>query len=91
MSFPFSFFLPCRSGVGVTGSKHTVFYAEVTDEMKTGEGGGRPEEGELIEIVEIPLQDSMHFAFDETVPKTMGVAFSFLWFQSNVAPMLLEK
>uniref|UniRef100_A0A8C4VLW6 Nudix hydrolase 14 n=1 Tax=Gopherus evgoodei TaxID=1825980 RepID=A0A8C4VLW6_9SAUR len=80
-----------RSGVGVTGSKQTLFYAEVTDQMKTGEGGGQPEEGELIEVVEVPLQDSMKFAFDEHFPKTMGIIFSFMWFQSNVALKLLEK
>ncbi|KAG6933266.1 nudix hydrolase 14 [Chelydra serpentina] len=80
-----------RSGVGVTGSKQTLFYAEVTDQMKTGEGGGQPEEGELIEVVEVPLQDSMKFAFDEDFPKTMGVIFSFMWFQSNVALGLLKK
>ncbi|XP_050808712.1 uridine diphosphate glucose pyrophosphatase NUDT14 isoform X1 [Gopherus flavomarginatus] len=80
-----------RSGVGVTGSKQTLFYAEVIDQMKTGEGGGQPEEGELIEVVEVPLQDSMKFAFDEHFPKTMGIIFSFMWFQSNVALKLLEK
>uniref|UniRef100_A0A2D4IJE5 Uridine diphosphate glucose pyrophosphatase NUDT14 n=1 Tax=Micrurus lemniscatus lemniscatus TaxID=129467 RepID=A0A2D4IJE5_MICLE len=76
-----------RSGVGVTGSKQTLFYAQVTDDMKSSEGGGQPEEGELIEVVEIPLQDSMKFAYDETFPKTMGVIFSFMWFQSNIAPL----
>nr|XP_060610449.1 uridine diphosphate glucose pyrophosphatase NUDT14 [Anolis sagrei ordinatus] len=80
-----------RSGVGVTGSKQTLYYAEVTDEMKASEGGGQPEEGELIEVVEIPLQDSMNFAFDETFPKTMGVIFSFMWFRTNIAPKLLKK
>ncbi|XP_060117892.1 uridine diphosphate glucose pyrophosphatase NUDT14 isoform X2 [Heteronotia binoei] len=80
-----------RSGVGVTGSKQTLFYVEVTDEMKTGKGGGQPEEGELIEVVEIPLRDSMSFAFDETFPKTMGVMFCIMWFQSNIAPNLPKK
>lgn len=80
-----------RSGVGVTGSRQTLFYAEVTDQMKTGEGGGHPEEGELIEVVEIPLEDSMKFAYDETFPKTMGVIFSFMWFQTNIAPKLPKK
>ncbi|NXJ14108.1 NUD14 pyrophosphatase, partial [Odontophorus gujanensis] len=80
-----------RSGVGVTGSRQTLFYAEVTDQMRAGEGGGQPEEGELIEVVEIPLEDSMKFAYDETLPKTMGVIFSFTWFQNNVAPKLPKK
>ncbi|KFQ02137.1 Uridine diphosphate glucose pyrophosphatase, partial [Leptosomus discolor] len=80
-----------RSGVGVTGSRQTLFYAEVTDQMRTGEGGGQPEEGELIEVVEIPLEESMKFAYDETLPKTMGVIFSFMWFQNNIAPKLPKK
>ncbi|XP_015721163.1 uridine diphosphate glucose pyrophosphatase NUDT14 isoform X3 [Coturnix japonica] len=80
-----------RSGVGVTGSRQTLFYAEVTDQMRTSEGGGQPEEGELIEVVEIPLEDSMKFAYDETFPKTMGVIFSFTWFQNNIAPQLPNK
>ncbi|XP_071665823.1 uridine diphosphate glucose pyrophosphatase NUDT14 isoform X1 [Patagioenas fasciata] len=80
-----------RSGVGVTGSRQTLFYAEVTDQMRTGEGGGQPGEGELIEVVEVPLEDSMKFAYDETLPKTMGVIFSFMWFQNNIAPKLPKK
>ncbi|XP_044293181.1 uridine diphosphate glucose pyrophosphatase NUDT14 [Varanus komodoensis] len=80
-----------RSGVGVTGSKQTLFYAEVTDEMKVSEGGGRPEEGELIEVVNIPLHDSISFAFDETFPKTTGLILSFMWFQTNIVPKLPGK
>ncbi|XP_065541466.1 uridine diphosphate glucose pyrophosphatase NUDT14 isoform X2 [Lathamus discolor] len=80
-----------RSGVGVTGSSQTLFYAEVTDQMRMGEGGGQAEEGELIEVVEIPLEDSMKFAYDETLQKTMGVIFSFTWFQANIAPKLRKK
>ncbi|XP_030070832.1 uridine diphosphate glucose pyrophosphatase NUDT14 isoform X1 [Microcaecilia unicolor] len=80
-----------RSGVGVTGSKQTLFYAEVMDSMKTDIGGGKPEEGELIEVVEIPLEDAFNFSFDENLPKTMGVVFGFMWFQNNIAPLLQKK
>ncbi|KAI1895383.1 hypothetical protein AGOR_G00105730 [Albula goreensis] len=75
-----------RSGVGVTGAKQTIFYAEVSDENCVGEGGGEPLEGELIEVVKVPLQEAMKFAYDENIPKTMGVIFSFIWFHSNVSP-----
>lgn len=75
-----------RSGVGVTGSKQTMFYAEVSDENCVGEGGGKPQEGELIEVVKVPLHEAMTFAFDESIPKTMGVIFSFIWFHSNMSP-----
>ncbi|XP_063079617.1 uridine diphosphate glucose pyrophosphatase NUDT14 [Engraulis encrasicolus] len=75
-----------RSGVGVTGAKQTMFYAEVSEENRVGEGGGQPAEGELIEVVRVPLHEAMSFAYDEKIPKTMGVIFSFIWFQSNMSP-----
>ncbi|XP_064420847.1 uridine diphosphate glucose pyrophosphatase NUDT14 isoform X2 [Latimeria chalumnae] len=80
-----------RSGVGATGAKQTMFYAEVSDDMKVGAGGGQAEEGEFIEVVEVPLCNSVTFANDENIPKTMGVMFGFMWFQSNIAPVLLSK
>ncbi|CAL8314641.1 unnamed protein product [Lota lota] len=75
-----------RAGVGVTGAKQTMFYAEVSEENRVGEGGGQPEEGELIEVVTVPLHEAMTFAYDETIPKTMGVIFSFIWFHNNMSP-----
>ncbi|TSK58059.1 Uridine diphosphate glucose pyrophosphatase [Bagarius yarrelli] len=75
-----------RSGVGVTGAKQTMFYAEVSEENRVGDGGGQPEEGELIEVVKVPLHEAMTFAYNESIPKTMGVIFSFMWFHSNMAP-----
>ncbi|XP_026725723.1 uridine diphosphate glucose pyrophosphatase-like isoform X2 [Trichoplusia ni] len=39
-----------RAGVGVQGSLQTMFYCEVTDEMKTAKGGGVDDE--IIEVVE---------------------------------------
>ncbi|XP_028929199.1 LOW QUALITY PROTEIN: uridine diphosphate glucose pyrophosphatase NUDT14 [Ornithorhynchus anatinus] len=75
-----------KSGVGVTGSTQTMFYAEVTDAMKVSEGGGRPEEGELIEVVNVPLRESRAFAYDERFSKTMGVVFGFTWFHSTFPP-----
>uniref|UniRef100_A0A8C7KEC2 Uridine diphosphate glucose pyrophosphatase NUDT14 n=1 Tax=Oncorhynchus kisutch TaxID=8019 RepID=A0A8C7KEC2_ONCKI len=74
------------SGVGVTGAKQTMFYAEVSDENRVGEGGGVPQEGELIEVVKVPLHEAMTFAYDESIPKTMGVIFSFIWFHNNMSP-----
>ncbi|KPP73261.1 uridine diphosphate glucose pyrophosphatase-like [Scleropages formosus] len=77
-----------RSGVGVTGAKQTLFYAEVSDEncVGVGEGGNEAQEGELVEVVKVPLHEAMNFAYDESIPKTMGVIFSFVWFHSNMAP-----
>jgi UDP-sugar diphosphatase len=35
----------CRSGVGLLGSLHTIFYTEVNEKMKTHNGGGNHHEG----------------------------------------------
>ncbi|XP_048831537.1 uridine diphosphate glucose pyrophosphatase NUDT14-like isoform X1 [Brienomyrus brachyistius] len=77
-----------RSGVGVTGAKQTMFYAEVSDENCVGvaEGSGQTSEGELVEVVKVPLHEAIRFAYDENIPKTMGVIFSFVWFHSNMSP-----
>lgn len=86
---PFRFFIFClssRSGVGVTGAKQTMFYAEVSDDNCVSPGGGEPNEGELIEVVKVPLHEAMTFAYDERIPKTMGVIFSFIWFHNNMSP-----
>ncbi|XP_031717586.1 uridine diphosphate glucose pyrophosphatase NUDT14 [Anarrhichthys ocellatus] len=75
-----------RSGVGVTGAKQTMFYAEVSDDNCVSAGGGEPREGELIEVVKVPLHEAMTFAYDERIPKNMGVVFSFIWFHNNMSP-----
>lgn len=77
-----------RSGVGLTGSKHTMFYTEVTDALHVGADGGKAEEGELIEVVHLPVRDWQTFVLDERIPKAVGVHLAFLWFQSNIAPRL---
>ncbi|XP_028295553.1 uridine diphosphate glucose pyrophosphatase NUDT14 [Gouania willdenowi] len=75
-----------RSGVGVTGAQQTMFYAEVSEDNHVSAGGGEPREGELIEVVKVPLHEAMTFAYDERIPKTMGVIFSFIWFHNNMSP-----
>ncbi|XP_072895536.1 uridine diphosphate glucose pyrophosphatase NUDT14 isoform X3 [Hemitrygon akajei] len=74
-----------RSGVGLTGANHTMFYVEVSDDMHMGTDGGKPEEGELIEVVHLPRKDWQTFVLDECIPKTAGVNFAFMWFQECIA------
>lgn len=78
----------CRSGVGLSSSSQTMFYAEVTDAHQRGPGGGLAEEGELIEVVHLPLDGARAFADNPDVPKTLGVIFGISWFFSCVAPGL---
>ncbi|XP_006902761.1 PREDICTED: uncharacterized protein LOC102869178 [Elephantulus edwardii] len=68
-----------RSGVGLTSSKQTMFYAEVTDAQHGGPGGGLVEEGEIIDVVHLPLDSAQAFADDPDVPKTLGVIFGISW------------
>uniref|UniRef100_A0A8C3W2N9 Uridine diphosphate glucose pyrophosphatase NUDT14 n=1 Tax=Catagonus wagneri TaxID=51154 RepID=A0A8C3W2N9_9CETA len=77
-----------KSGLGLTGSTQTMFYAEVTDAQRAGPGGGLAEEGELIEALHLPLDGTQAFAGDPDVPKTLGVIFGISWFLSCVAPGL---
>ncbi|MBZ3888627.1 Uridine diphosphate glucose pyrophosphatase [Sciurus carolinensis] len=77
-----------RSGVGLTGSSQTMFYAEVTDAQRGGPGGGLAEEGELIEVVHLPLDSAQAFVDNVDIPKTLGVVFGISWFLSQVAPRL---
>lgn len=77
-----------KSGVGLTGSNQTMFYAEVTDAQRGGPGGGLAEEGELIEVIHLPLDGAQAFSDNPDVPKTLGVIFGISWFLSCVAPGL---
>lgn len=69
-----------RSSVGITGSSQTLFYAEVTDSMKASTGGGIAEEGERIEVIELPLKEANDFIFDENIEKPGGLIAAFLWY-----------
>ncbi|XP_008854589.1 uridine diphosphate glucose pyrophosphatase isoform X3 [Nannospalax galili] len=77
-----------RSGVGLSGSRQTMFYAEVTDAQRSGPGGGLQEEGELIEVLHLTLDDAQAFADNPNIPKTLGVIFAISWFFTQVAPHL---
>ena len=77
-----------HSSVGVSGSYQTLFYAEVTDEMLVSGGGGSAAEGEMIEVVYIPVEELQTFAFDETKHKTPSLILAVLWFIQNKLPHL---
>ncbi|XP_023232028.1 uridine diphosphate glucose pyrophosphatase-like [Centruroides sculpturatus] len=69
-----------RSGVGITGSLQTLFYAEVTNAMKTHQGGGNSQEGEYIEVIELPLSEAHQLIYDEMVPRPVSLLFALMWF-----------
>ena len=57
-----------------------MYYVKVTDDMKTGPGGGNPEEGEMIETVEVPVNGSLEFVMDESLTIPIGMQFGVLWY-----------
>lgn len=79
------------SGVGLTGSLQTLFYAEVTDDMKVGPGGGLQDEGEYIEVVEVSLTVAQHMIFDESIPRPLSFVFAMMWFFHKKLPSLYNK
>ncbi len=69
------------TSVGFAGSKQALFYAEVDEQMRKGEGGGI--EHEEIEVIEVAVDDAYDFALNESYAKTPGLMFAFLWWFKN--------
>ena len=70
------------TSVGFAGSKQTLYYAEVDESMNVSEGGGI--DGEVIEVIELSIQDAEKLIYDETVAKTPGLMFSFMWWFDKI-------
>nr|CAD7405877.1 unnamed protein product [Timema poppensis] len=71
------------SGIGTSGDKQTMFYVEVTDQMKIGSGGGNPKEGELIEVVEMSISEATSYMAQDEVKSPGGFMFALMWFFHN--------
>ncbi len=66
------------TSVGSTGSKQTLYFAKVSDSDKVGVGGGI--DGEDIEIIYLPIKKAKEFMLDESIAKTPGLLFAFMWY-----------
>lgn len=69
------------SSVGFAGSKQMLYYTEVDESMKVSEGGGVDDE--QIEVVYLPVSEANTFIYDESVAKTPGLMFAFMWWFQN--------
>jgi len=65
------------SSVGTSGGHQVIYYAEVDESMRVSEGGGI--EDEQIEVVEIAINQARTFMYDESIGKTVGLMFAFMW------------
>jgi UDP-sugar diphosphatase len=66
-----------HTSVGFAGSKQTLYYAEVDEDMQTSEGGGIDDE--QIEVIYLPVSEVKAFIYDENIAKTPGLMFAFMW------------
>lgn len=73
----------CRSGVGTTGGLQTMFYVEVTDEMRVNFGGGSELEGELIEVVEMSVEEFKEYINRPSIQSPPEILFAAFWFFHN--------
>ncbi|XP_063831575.1 uridine diphosphate glucose pyrophosphatase NUDT14-like [Ostrinia nubilalis] len=73
-----------RAGVGVQGALQTLYYCEVTDEMKTEQGGGVDDE--IIEVVEktIPEIEEM-LSSPGPLASPPSCLFALMWFLHHKA------
>jgi UDP-sugar diphosphatase len=81
----------CRTGVGLTGSLHTIFYTEVTDMMKVNEGGGNTHEGEFIEVLDLDCSKINELLYDIKKEKTASLLFGLTWFLHEKDAFMKQK
>ncbi|CAH2094261.1 unnamed protein product [Euphydryas editha] len=68
-----------RSGVGVQGSLQTFYYCEVTDDMKTEQGGGVDDE--IIDVVEKTIPEIEEMVNSPgPIPSPPSCLFALMWF-----------
>ncbi len=67
-----------HTSVGFAGSKQTLYFAQVDEGMKVSEGGGV--DHEQIEVVYLPLKEAKVLIYDESIAKTPGLMFAFMWY-----------
>ena len=76
------------SSIGTGGTRQSTFYCEVTDDMSVTRGGGVAHEGEMIDVIHVPIDEATEFVFDTSKPKSAGLCFAVLWFERFKRPHL---
>lgn len=71
------------TSVGFAGSRQSLFFTEVNNSQKVSNGGGI--DGEQIEIIELSTSKINEFIHNQSIIKTPGLTFAFLWWQQNKA------
>lgn len=69
--------------IAATCGRHTMYYVEVTDDMKIHPGGGDESEGELIEVVEMTIPEAKAYISSEEVLSPPAFLYGVTWFLAN--------
>lgn len=72
-----------KSGVGSASALQTLFYVEVTDDMRIHAGGGADSEGELIEVIEMNIQEVKDYLNSEKIQSPPSLLYATTWFLAN--------
>ena len=69
--------------MGTSGGQQTLFYVEVETKDRAGPGGGLQEEGELIQVVELSVEQAREYVSQEEVNSPVGMLFGIQWYLNN--------
>jgi len=72
------------TSVGHSGSRQILYYAELTESMRVGPGGGIAGE-EQIEVVEYTREEADRLMVDERIARTPGLLYALCWWKSSGA------
>ncbi|XP_024880158.1 uridine diphosphate glucose pyrophosphatase-like [Temnothorax curvispinosus] len=64
-------------------AKQTLFYVEVTDDMRKHPGGGDESEGEVIEVVELSIPEVKDYIGSKKIQSPSSFLFGVSWFLLN--------
>ncbi len=71
-----------HTSVGFAGSRQMMYYAEVDESMRVSDGGGVDDE--QIEVISLSINKAKAFIYDESVAKTPGLMFAFMWWFDKI-------
>ncbi|KAK9829347.1 hypothetical protein WJX72_005307 [[Myrmecia] bisecta] len=74
-----------HSSMGISGSRHTMFYMEVDESTRVHQGGGLQDTGEAIEVLALPMSNAEAFMADESLPRSAGLLFAIMWLRFKLA------
>ena len=75
--------------MGISGDLQTMYYAEVEEDMRVSKGGGNPDEGEEIELIEMTIQEVEAYLLQKSVSSPAALLFALQWFLNKKAPLYL--